>query len=139
MLTFKSPNGLYKLEYPGDYHLNYEIDILSISPPKNNSCLTISSHQFEHGISDFEFGTLFHNLTLKYEAIQNPIFLSEDVILQRLKNVRPNREGDIVTTFWTICLCRKRYDLLVISVNVPGEEDQEVFNEYERMLNSISM
>ena len=139
MLTFNSPNGLYQLEYPVNYNVSYKDDILSISPPKNNSCLTISSHYFDNRINDIEFATLFQKLTIKYEGLQDPIYLSDNVIIQRLINVKPNSQGDVVRTFWTICLIRKSHNLLVISVNVPGEEDQKVFNDYEYMLNSIAM
>lgn len=139
MLTFTNPQGLYRIEYPRSFHVTYENDILSISPPNNNSCLTISNHQFVNGINDTEFASLFQKLTLKYEPIQHPIFVTNDILLQRLKNVRPNETGAIVTTYWTICLYRKSNHLLVISVNVPGEENANVFDEYEKMLNSITM
>tara|TARA_B100000809_G_C14963346_1_gene468232 strand:+ start:469 stop:888 length:420 start_codon:yes stop_codon:yes gene_type:complete len=139
MLLFTNPNGLYSIEYPSSYGVSYEDDILSITPQQGNSCLTISSHHFSDGIDDLKFASLFQKLTLKYEAIQQPLFLSEDIILQRLNNVRPNSEGDVVTTFWTICLYRKGKNMLVISVNVPGEENQSVFGEYEHILNSISL
>jgi hypothetical protein len=139
MLTFTSPKELYNIEYPRSFHISYEDDILSISSPNNNSCLTISSHYFSSGINDIDFATLFQKLTMKYEPIQEPLFLSKDVLLQRLKNIRPNNNGDIATTYWTICLYRKSSNLLVISVNVPEQEDTKVFQAYEQMLNSISM
>ena len=136
---FNSPNGLYQLEYPSNYQMTYEGDILSISPPNNTSCLTVSSYQFNDRISDVEFATLFQKLTIKYEALQEPVFLTDNVIIQRLRNVRPNNDGDLITTFWTICLYRKSKNLLVISVNVPGGEEQKVFEDYQQMLDSIVM
>jgi hypothetical protein len=139
MLTFKSPNNLYQLEYPRNYLVLYQDDMLSITPPNGNSCLTVSTLFFREGIDDRKFASLFQKLTLKYEAIQDPIFISEQIILQRLKNVRPNSTGDVVTTFWTICLYRKQNYVLVISVNVPGEEAHKVFQEYEQILNSITL
>lgn len=139
MLTFKSPDNLYQIEYPKRYNSSYQNDILSITPPKESSCLTISKHHFLGGINDLEFVSLFQKLTLKYEAIQDPVIVSEHIILQRLKNIRPNNQGNVITTYWTICIYRKHEHVLVISVNVPGEEDQEVFTDYEQMMNSISL
>ena len=139
MLTFTNPKGLYQLEYPRSFHVSYENEILTIAPPNNNSCLTISNHHFINGINDIDFASLFQKLTLKYEPIQNPIFISKDILLQRLKNVRPDETGTIITTYWTICIFRKENNLLVITVNVPGEESSLVFDEYEKMLNSITM
>lgn len=138
-MNFESPNGIYQLEYPQSFEVTYENDVLCISPPNNDSCLTISPHYFPEGIGDLEFATLFQKLTMKYEAIQPPHFLSKNVLIQRLKKTKPNNNGDIVTTFWTICLYRKNQHLLVISINIPGKEETTVFEEYEQMLNSISM
>ena len=136
-LTFDSPNGLFSIKYPNNYKIQFEDQILSIAAPTGNSSLTVSTHQFDRELADAEFAELFQRLTIKYEAVQEPFYKNENVLIQRLKSVKPNSSGDIVTTYWTICLQRKLGSVVVVTVNVSEYESTEILSDYEEMISSI--
>ncbi len=137
MIRFNNPNGLYSLDYPKQYVVSFEDEILSVSAPAGNSSLTVSTHQFDRILNDAEFGELFQRLTVKYEALHEPFFKNEDVVIQRLGSIKPNSNGDIIKTFWTICLKRAHHNVIIISVNVNETESKEVIEDYELMVSSI--
>ncbi len=136
-LTFNNPNGLFTIQYPTNYKIHFDDNILSIFAPKSNSSLTVSTIQFERELADAEFAELFQRLTVKYEALQEPFYKNNDVLIQRLKSIKPNNQGDIVTTYWTICLQRTSNNIIVITVNVAENEKTEILKEYDQMISSM--
>ena len=135
--VFKNPKGLYQAEIPSRYITSFDNDIFSVVAPGTNSSLTISTHEFESKLNDIDFAGIFQRLTLKYEALQEPYYQTPDVLMQHLKSVKPNQSGDIVTTFWTICIKRILNSMILISVNVDEHENIQVLEDYKVIINSV--
>ena len=136
-LIFDNPNGLFSIQYPNNYKIHFEDNILSIAAPKSNSSLTVSTLKFARELVDVEFAELFQRLTVKYEAIKEPFYKNENTLIQRLKSIKPDHHGDIVTTYWTICLQRTSSSAILVTVNVADHETTKTLNDYEEMISSI--
>ena len=130
--TFESENGFYKLEYPADFNITYEDNVLNIFPTDNKSAFTISSYYFENGIDDSRFTKMFEIFTKNYNPSGEKIKLNNYILIQRF-----DKQADNETVIWTMCLNRNNKILLVISINFGENEQDEIIDHYQEILQSI--
>ena len=137
MQHYISPTGVFTLDYPEEFKVSEANGVTFVQTSNNKSCLSVSTHQFDTHLPSQHFIALFQTLTAKYEAVQGPFYHNESLLLQRFKTVKPNEVGDIITTFWTVCMRRLEHNVVVVSINVDSSEDIKIYECYEKVLDSV--
>jgi hypothetical protein len=135
---YTSASGAVSFDYPEGFLISEDEGVIFIQLPNSNqSCLTISSHYFNEHLSQQDFITLYKKLTAKYEAIQDPFYFNEILLMQRFKTIKPNTKGDIIKMFWTICLKRRKDDVVVVSLNLDHNYEVKIYEILEELMDSI--
>ena len=132
--TYRSPGGIYELEYPRNWKLLREENILNICPRDEIGAVTISAYSFESKTNE----EIIKLLRDQFESTNRKINIDMKILGQQAA-FQFKFFDNMTNRSWMVIAKRHNKDFVLATVNSTEEDMEHRRIEYIRILNRLTL